>query len=149
MTQSEKRPSGYILKAKSMPERLAVQRGGMERLLDNECVTLKLITPSQAKRMKHRMLGQEPEVAEKELVSELRNILHQQVRDFIRRNKGGPWASATLQNDLRMDIIATRSLRSLVTLSKELLSERQEWLNKNKVSLASRLFGGKVRFRKN
>lgn len=146
--QPEKRSTGYVPKARSMHERLADQRTDMQELLEKECVTLKLITPKQAKKMKRRMLGQEPQKAEQELVAELRNILHQQVRHFMRKNKGGPWASATLQNELRMDVIATRSLRSLVALAKELLSEREGWLKKNKTSLSSRLFGGKIGFKK-
>ena len=147
-TAPGKKSTGYTPKAKSMPERLADQRVGMQQLLERECVTLKLATPNQAKRFKLRLLGQEPEKAEQELVAELRNTLHQQVRDFIRKNDGGPWATATLQHELRMDIIATRTLRSLVTLAKELLSEREEWLQKNKISLTSRLFGGKIRLKK-
>ncbi|MEN8177670.1 MAG: hypothetical protein ABFS39_03530 [Pseudomonadota bacterium] len=143
-----KRPTGYVPNAKSMPERLADQRVGMQHLLEKECVTLKLVTPTQAKHLKRRLLGQEPEKAEQELVAELRNILHLQVRKFIRKNDGGPWSSATLQHELRMDIIATRTLRSLVTLAKELLFEREAWLNKNKTSLAGRLFGGKISFKK-
>lgn len=143
-----KQPSGYVPKAKSMPERLADQRVGIQDLLEKECVTLKLITPEQAKQMRLRLLGQEPEKAEEELVAELRNILHQQVRAFIRKHDGGPWATVKLQHELRMDIVATHSLRSLVTLAKELLAEREEWLQKNRVSLSARLFGGKIRFKK-
>ncbi|MEN8167785.1 MAG: hypothetical protein ABFR65_09960 [Pseudomonadota bacterium] len=143
-----KRPSGYIPQAKSMPERLADQRSGMEHLLEKDCVTLKLITPGQAKLFKRRLLGQEPEKAEQELVAELRNILHGQVRKFIRKNAGGPWDTATLQHELRMDIVSTRTLRSLVTLARELLMEREQWLQTNKNSLSGRLFGGKIRFNK-
>ncbi len=146
--QIVRRPTGYVPKAKSMPERLADQRGGMQQLLEGDCVSLKLITPDQVLQMKRRLLGQEPRKAEQELVAELRNILHQQVRDFIRKNDGGPWATATLQDELRMDIVATRSLRSLVTLAKELLLEREGWLTKNKTSLTDRLFGGKIHFNK-
>jgi hypothetical protein len=131
-----------------MPERLADQRVGMQHLLEKECVTLKLITPEQAKRMRRRLLGQEPEQAEQELVAELRNILHQQVRAFIRKHDGGPWSTVKLQHELRMDIVATRSLRSLVTLARELLAEREEWLKKNHIGLSGRLFGGKILFKK-
>jgi len=138
----------YIPKAMSMPERLAAQREGMEKLLENDCVTLKLITPAQAKQFKRRLLGKEPQKAEQELVAELRGILHEQVRKFIRKHKGGPWASATLQHELRMDIVATRSLRSLVTLARELLLERDEWIKQNRISLTGRLFGGRIRFSK-
>lgn len=138
----------YMPKAKTMEERLAEQRADMETRLEKDCVTLKLITPNQAKTFKRRLLGVDPQKAEEELVSELRNILHQQIRGFIRKYKGGPWANATLQHELRMDIAATRTLRSLTTLAKELLNEREQWLEKTKSSITGRLFGGKITLHK-
>lgn len=144
----KKQPTGYVPKAKSMPERLADQRADMERLLEKDCVNLKLISPAQATKFKRRLLGQEPKKAEEEVVAELRNIIHLQLRKFIRKHEGGPWATASLQHELRMDIVSTRTLRSLVTLARELLLERDAWLKKNKVSLSGRLFGGRVLFNK-
>jgi hypothetical protein len=44
-----------------------------------------------------------------------------------------------------MDIARTRSLQSLVTLARELLAEREEWLDKSKGSITGRLFGGRVK----
>lgn len=146
--KDEKRPTGYVPEAKTMPERLKDRRSIMEHLLDNDCITLKLVTPNQAKSYKHGLLGKEPEKAEEELVTALRNVLHDQIRKFIRKHNGGPWASATLQHELRMDITRTRSLRSLVTLARELLNEREEWLEKTKGSLTGRFFGGRVKMNK-
>jgi hypothetical protein len=131
-----------------MPERLKDKRSIMEHLLDNDCIALKLVTPKQAKKFKHNLLGREPEKAEEELVANLRNVLHEQVRKFIRKNNGGPWASATLQHEVRMDITRTKTIRSLVTLARELLEEREEWLAKTKSSITGRLFGGKVKMTK-
>jgi hypothetical protein len=131
-----------------MPERLKDRRSIMEHLLDNDCITLKLVTPEEAKKYKHELLGKVPEKAEEELVALLRNVLHEQVRKFIRKNNGGPWATATLQHEVRMDITKTRSLRSLVTLARELLNEREEWLVKTKSSLTGRFFGGRVKMDK-
>ena len=131
-----------------MPERLKDRRSIMEYLLDNDCITLKLVTPDEAKEYKHGLLGKVPEKAEEELVAALRNVLYSQVRKFIRKHNGGPWASATLQHEVRMDITKTRSLRSLVTLARELLSEREEWLRKTKGSLTGRFFGGRVKMDK-
>jgi hypothetical protein len=147
-SEAKKKPSGYVPDAKAMPERLKDKRSIMEHLLDNDCITLKLVTPNQAKKFKHNLLGREPEKAEEELVANLRNVLHEQVRKFIRKNNGGPWASATLQHEVRMDITRTRTLRSLVTLARELLEEREEWLAKTKSSITGRLFGGKVKMTK-
>jgi hypothetical protein len=146
--KEEKKPTGYVPEAKTMPERLKDRRSIMEHLLDNDCLTLKLVTPDEAKRYKHELLGKMPEKAEEELVARLRNVLHEQVRKFIRKNNGGPWATATLQHEIRMDITKTRSLRSLVTLARELLNEREEWLVKTKSSLTGRFFGGRVKMDK-
>jgi len=146
--KEEKRPSGHMLEAKTMSERLRDSRSIMEQLLDNDCITLKLVTPEEAKKFKHELLGKLPEKAEEEMVARLRNVLHEQVRKFIRKNNGGPWATATLQHEVRMDITKTRSMRSLVTLAKELLTEREEWLDKTKSSLTGRFFGGRVKMDK-
>ncbi len=146
--RDEKKPTGYVPEAKTMPERLKDRRSIMEHLLDNDCITLKLVTPEEAKKYKHELLGKVPEKAEEELVALLRNVLHEQVRKFIRKNNGGPWATATLQHEVRMDITKTRSLRSLVTLARELLNEREEWLVKTKSSLTGRFFGGRVKMDK-
>lgn len=134
----------YIPEAKSMAERLADQRQLIERLLARDCVDLMLITPDQVSKFKRRMIGVEPAQAEKDIVADLRNILHQQIRAFIRKHEGGPWGTVKLQNELRLDIAATKSLQSLVNLTRELISERDSWLQSNP-SIADRLFGGRVK----
>ena len=144
----EKKETGYVPEAKSMPERLKDRRAIMEHLLDNDCITLKLVTPEEAKKFKRGLVGKVPEKAEEEVVTALRNVLHEQVRKFIRKHNGGPWAGATLQHEVRMDITRTKTLRSLVTLAKELLGEREEWLQKSKGSLTGRFFSGRVKMNK-
>ena len=146
--KEEKKATGYVPEAKSMPERLKDKRSIMEHLLDNDCITLKLVTPKQAKNLKRGLLGKVPEKAEEELVANLRNVLYDQVRKFIRKHNGGPWASATVQHEVRMDITRTKTLRSLVTLARELLAEREEWLDKNKGLLTGRFFSGRVKLNK-
>jgi hypothetical protein len=141
---ADKKATGYVPEAKSMPERLKDRRADMEHLLLNDCVTLKLVTPKEAKKLKHGLVGKDPEKAEEEVVALLRNSVHSQLRKFIRKHNGGPWATATLQTEVRMDIARTRSVRSLVSLSRQLLEEREEWLAKTKSSLTGRFFGGKV-----
>jgi hypothetical protein len=143
-TTEEQVPTGYIPEAKSMPERLKDRRTILGELLDNDCVTLKLVTPKEADKFKHGLLGKDPQQAEEEVVTALRNVLHQQIRKFIRKHNGGPWPSPAMQHGLRMDITRTRSLRSLVTLARELLAEREEWLDK-KGGITGRLFGGRVK----
>jgi hypothetical protein len=145
---ANKKATGYVPEAKSMPERLKDKRADIEHLLLNDCVTLKLVSPNQAKKLKHGLVGKDPEKAEDEVVALLRNALHSQVRKFIRKHNGGPWATATLQTEVRMDITRTRTVRSLVSLSRQLLEEREEWLSKSKNSLTGRFFGGKVKMNK-
>jgi hypothetical protein len=140
-----KQASGYTPEAKSMGERLKDRRGELEHLLLNDCVTLKLVNPKQAKRHIHELIGRDPNKAEEDLVANLRNVLHQQVVGFIRKHNGGPWDSITEQTEIRMQIASTKSLQSLVNLSKMLLLEREEWMAKTKNSLVGRLFGGKVK----
>lgn len=140
-----KQATGHVPEAKTLPERLKDQRAIIEHLLDNDCITLKLVTPSEARQYKHGLLGKEPEKIEEELVASLRNVLYEQVRKFIRKHNGGPWASASQQHEVRMHITKTRTLRSLVALARELLRDREEWLGKSKGSLTGRFFGGRVK----
>ncbi|MCG8489276.1 MAG: hypothetical protein MI756_17550 [Chromatiales bacterium] len=144
IVQQHKKATGYVPEAKSMGERLKDRRSEMEHLLLNDCVTLKLVSPKQAKKHVHELVGRDPKKAEEDLVANLRNALHQQVIGFIRKHNGGPWNSATEQTEIRMQIASTKTLQSLVNLSKMLLSEREEWMAKTKNSLVGRLFGGKV-----
>jgi hypothetical protein len=146
--KAEKMASGFIPEAKSMPERLKDQRSEIEHLLFHDCVTLKLVTEKQAKAYKRNMLGRAPEKAEAELVAGLRNVLHEQIQKFIRKHQGGPWQNATQQTEIRMEIAHTKTLQSLVNLSKQLLQEREEWVSKTKTSLVGRLFGGRVKLKK-
>jgi hypothetical protein len=141
---ADKKATGYVPEAKSMPERLKDRRVDMEHLLLNDCVTLKLVSPKEAKKMKRGLVGKDPAKAEEEVVALLRNSLHAQIRKFIRKHNGGPWATATIQTEVRMDIARTKTVRSLVSLSRQLLEEREGWLAKNKGSLTGRFFGGKV-----
>jgi hypothetical protein len=141
---ADKKATGYVPEAKSMPDRLMDRRAEMEHLLLNDCVTLKLVSPKEAQKMKRGLVGQDPAKAEEEVVALLRNSLHAQIRKFIRKHNGGPWATASVQTEVRMDIARTRTIRSLVSLSRQLLEEREEWMAKNKGSLTGRFFGGKV-----
>ena len=145
---ADKKASGYVPEAKSMPERLKDRRAEIEQLLLNECVTLKLVSPKQAKKFKYELLGRDPDKAEEELVTLLRNVLYSQMSKFIRKHNGGPWTSATEQTEVRMEISRTKTLQSLVNLSKQLLHEREEWMAKTKTSLVGRLFGGRVKLDK-
>jgi cell division septum initiation protein DivIVA len=144
VSDAQKQASGYVPEAKTMADRLQDRRTVLEHLLLNDCITLKLVTPNQAKKHIRELIGKDPEKAEEELVASLRNVLHGQVSKFIRKHNGGPWNTHTEQTEIRMQIATTKTLQSLVNLSKMLLSEREEWMAKSKNSLVGRLFGGRV-----
>ncbi|MET0066521.1 MAG: hypothetical protein ABW076_09265 [Candidatus Thiodiazotropha sp.] len=146
--KTEKKATGFVPEAKSMPERLKDRRAEMEHLLTHDCIALKLVTASEAKQLKRDLVGRLPEKAEEELVARLRSVLHSQVSKFIRKHQGGPWTSVTQQTEVRMEIAHTKTLRSLVFLSRQLLQEREEWMEKTKSSLVGRLFGGRVKVNK-
>jgi hypothetical protein len=144
----QKKATGYVPEAKSMDQRLKDRRLVMEHLLLNDCITLKLTTPKQAKKHVSALVGRDPDKAEEDVVADLRNALHEQVSKFIRKHNGGPWDSLTEQTEVRMQIAKTKTLQSLVNLSKMLLGEREEWMLKSKNSLVGRLFGGRVKMEK-
>ena len=145
---AEKKAVAYVPEAKTMPERLKDQRAEMEQLLVNDCVTLKLVSPTQARKFKHELGGQDPEKAEEELVARLRSVLYSQMAKFIRKHNGGPWVGAAEQTEVRMQISRTSTLAALVNLSRQLLHEREEWMSKTKTSLVGRLFSGRVKLDK-
>ncbi|MCU7875240.1 MAG: hypothetical protein KZQ84_00310 [Candidatus Thiodiazotropha sp. (ex Lucinoma borealis)] len=53
----DKKATGYVPDAKSMPERLKDRRAEMEHLLVNDCVTLKLVSPNRPKSSNVVWLG--------------------------------------------------------------------------------------------
>ena len=122
-----RQPSGYVPQAKSMEEKLQDSRKPIQKLLTEDCVTARLLDRKQAGRIIAGMAGKRPEDAEREIVEKLREILQQQVRAFIRKSKGGPWATPREQNDLRQDIHAATTIRGVLLLSRQILKEREEW----------------------
>jgi len=128
-----------------MEHKLEEERKPIRRILQEDCVQLGLVEPARAKRLCGQMAGKEPREAEAEVVAELRNNLHAQIRAFMRKHKGGPWDSPKLQEDVRMDIAGTRSVSSLITLTRALLREREEWEQNSKKGTLSNILRGKIR----
>jgi hypothetical protein len=131
-----------------MTEKLANERKPIQTLLCEDCVQLGLLKPKRAEYLVTQFAGKLPNEAEDEVVIELRNNLHEQVRKFMRKHKGGPWASPKDQEDLRLEIARTPTVRSMLLLTRQLLRERQQWLNKSKRSLTGRLFGSRLKMEK-
>ena len=114
-------PSGYVPSVKSMEDKLKDERKPVQKLLLEDCVQVGLIDLPTAKRMILEMTGKTSQDAERDIVEDLRQLLQVQVKSFIRKAKGGPWADPRTQEDLRKDIHAANSVRSVVMLSRQVV----------------------------
>lgn len=135
-----------MLQVKTMEEKLQDARQPLHKLLREDCVTLGLIDAQRAEQLVCSLAGRTREAAEADIVAELRNNLHQQLRTYIRKHKGGPWASHKAQEDLRLDIVATRTVHSLLMLARQVLREREQWEANKPPGGVRSLLGGKLRF---
>lgn len=118
--------------AKSMEEKLRDGRKPVQALLTQDCVAMGLVDQKQAARLVKSMFGKQPEEAELAIVEHLRQSLQDQVRKMVRRQKGnGPWASPRAQEDLRQDIHAARSVKSVLMLTRQVVKEQQAWEEKH------------------
>ena len=129
----------------AMEEKLRQSRKPIQKLLREDCVQLGLVGVEDAERMVRMLAGRTREDGEAQVVAELRNNLHQQVRHYIRKYKGGPWPSPRAQDDLRLDIVATRSVHGLLTLTRQILRERTKWESGQKTGVLGSLLGGKLK----
>ena len=130
--------------AKSMEEKLQAARKPLRKLLREDCVTLGLVTPERAEALVCGLAGRTRETAELDIVAELRNNLHGQVRSYIRKHKGGPWPSPKSQEELRLDIVGTATVHSLLMLARQTLRERSRWESEQSGGALSSLLGGKL-----
>ncbi len=140
------RPKKY--KSTDMPTKLAQERKPIKKLILEDCVQLGLISKKRAEYVVTQMAGKQPAEAEKEVVTELRENLHKQVRRLIRKDKDNPWSSPKAQEDLRLEIMQTPTVRSVLFLTRDILMEREEWLKRSHNSLTGRIFGSKMAFDK-
>ncbi|MCP4264024.1 MAG: hypothetical protein GY777_00340 [Candidatus Brocadiaceae bacterium] len=142
--KSEKTDSGYRPESKDMPAKLAEERKPVSKLIMEDCVQLGLLSRKRAKYLISQMAGKQPAEAEKEVVTELRTNLHKQVRVLIRKDKNGPWAAPKSQEELRLEIAQTPTVRSMVYLTKDIFKERDDWINRSKKSITGRIFGSRL-----
>ncbi len=143
--KKRKTNSGYKPESSDMPTRLANERKPTKIIIMEDCVRLGLLSSKRAKYLVTQMAGKQPIDAEKEIVKELRENLHKQVRKLIRKDKKGPWSSPKSQEDLRLEIIQTPTVRSMVYLTKEILREREDWKSKARNSITGRIFGSRMK----
>lgn len=130
---------------KAMEEKLQEARKPLQKLLVEDCVHLGLLTKERAEEAARSAIGRTRDDAEEIFVVELRNNLHQQVRSYIRKHKGGPWPKPKDQDGLRLDIVATRSVRSVLMLARQILRERVKWEQERQGGVVRNLLGGKLK----
>ncbi len=131
-------------KSSDMPTKLAQERKPVKKLILEDCVQLGLLTKKRATHLITHMAGKQPADAEKEVVIELRENLHKQVRTLIKKDKNGPWSSPKAQEELRLEIVNTPAVRSVIYLTKEIYRERDEWLDRSHNSITGRIFGSRM-----
>jgi len=126
-----KAASGYKPVVKGMEEKLKDDRKPVQKLLLEDCVAANLVDVTKAKELIGAMTGKTPQEAETEIVEYLRGELQTQVRQFIRSDKGGPWSNPRTQEELRQDIHAAKSIRSVLLLCRQIVKEHRDWEEQN------------------
>ena len=127
----------------TMEQKLKDERKPVQKLLVQDCVRVGLINRKRAKQLVHSMVGKRPEDAELEIVEVLRQVLQDQVKQYIRRHQGGPWKSPHDQEDMRKDIHGARSVQSILMLARQIVKERRSWEKANGVRGVLGLFVGR------
>jgi hypothetical protein len=116
--------SGYKPAAMDMHEKLEVQRKPVAELLKVDCVNAGLLSSKRAEHWVHNMSGRVKEEVETEIVGEIAQSLHDKVKNYIRSNKGdNPWSTPQLQDDLRADIMAVKTVRGILLLFAQITAE--------------------------
>ncbi len=125
--KSEKKSAqatGYKPEAAAMQEKLALERKPLGELLLKDCVQQQLLTPKRAKYWVHNLSGRLKNEVEADIVGELTQNLHDNVKKFIRKNREcNPWPTPLLQDQLRTDIISVRTIKGVLLLSSQLNRE--------------------------
>jgi hypothetical protein len=107
-----------------MHEKLEVQRKPVAELLKVDCVNAGLLSSKRAEHWVHNMSGRVKEEVETEIVGEIAQSLHDKVKNYIRSNKGdNPWSTPQLQDDLRADIMAVKTVRGILLLFAQITAE--------------------------
>lgn len=144
-SRESKPASGYVPAPKSMEEKLKDARKPIQTLLKEDCVRIGLIDAKKADKLILGMTGKTSEQAELDIVEHLRRVLQDQVKSFIRKAKGGPWADPRTQEDLRKDIHAARNVRSILMMARQVVKEYQTWEKENRRVGILGLFGPRRR----
>jgi hypothetical protein len=143
---TQKTGSGYRPRSAALSDKLVSERKPIQTLLREDCVQIGLLKPQRAEYLATQFSGKLTIEAEEEVLVELRQNLHEHVRRIIRKLDGGPWPTPKEQEDLRLEIAEIPTVRSLLFLTRQILREREEWLDKH--SITGRLFGHRLKFGK-
>ena len=119
--------SGYVPVVKSQEEKLHDARMPVQALLHGDCVATGLLDAAKAAQLVAGMTGKTSQDAEREIVEYLRQVLQTQAKALIRKARGGPWADPRIQEDLRQDIHAAKSIRGILMLYRQVVKEYQAW----------------------
>lgn len=134
------------INARSFEEKLADYRVNTQNMLNQDCVQLGLLSPDRATQLCINLTGKTLDRAEGEIIAELRNILHKQVQGYIRELDGGPWKNRDKREQLRMEIESTRSIKSVLNITRQVLRERDDWVERYAGKPLSSLLKGKIKF---
>lgn len=127
-----KPPARHTPQPLSMEEKLKEERVPTQKLLTDDCVAAGLIDKEQAKKLILSMTGKTSQDAENDIVEHLRGVLQEQVRKLIRKAKnGGPWSTPHAQEQLRQDIHTANTVRSVLTMRRQVVKEMQLWEKEN------------------
>lgn len=108
----------------SYQEKLSFHRKPVQYLLKKECVDFHLLTPERAKYWVHQLSGRFIEDVEPDIVNELSDTLLKNVRTYMRKNKKEhPWQSPMAQEQVRIDIASTKTIKGVLTLTSQILWE--------------------------
>jgi hypothetical protein len=121
--------------SKDKAERFEDARKALKKILQDDCVTLGLIDAERADALTLRMAGRPPRDTEREILAEVQNNLHAQIRAYLKQHKGGPWPTPKQQEEVRQDIENTYSLSASIALARQLLRECTEWEKNRKKGL--------------
>jgi hypothetical protein len=108
----------------SYQEKLSFHRKPVVELLKKECVDFHLLSSDRAKYWVHHLSGRYIEDIEPDIVNELSDALLKNVRTYMSKNKKEhPWQTPMAQEQVRMDIAATKTVKGILTLTSQILWE--------------------------
>jgi hypothetical protein len=124
----------------SYQEKLTIHRKPVVELLKKECVDFHLLSPERAKHWVHQLSGRFIDDIEPVIVNELSDNLLKNIRTYIRKNKNEhPWQTPMAQEQVRIDIASTKTIKGILTLTSQILWEIRQNKNSGNSGLLNRI----------